>query len=81
LLEQTGGRHITIVHEDRNMLADSSFIFIMALIAIVAVWLFRGQKEEKHTPPSEVFPDGRQPKVRARPPLDSFCLRARFRVA
>src|SRR4030095_4273739 len=54
-----------------NMLRGFFVIFILCMIAMVAVLGFRGQKSTQ--PPSEVFPDMvRQPKVRAQAPLDFF---------
>src|ERR687887_2209926 len=53
------------------MLRGFFVIFILCMIAMVAVLGFRGQKSTQ--PPSEVFPDMvRQPKVRAQAPLDFF---------
>src|SRR5262249_4046309 len=53
------------------MLRGFFVIFILCMIAMVAVLGFRGQKGTQ--PPSEVFPDMvRQPKVRAQAPLDFF---------
>src|SRR5437660_11873700 len=53
------------------MLRGFFVIFILCMIAMVAVLGFRGQKSTQ--PPSEIFPDMvRQPKVRAQTPLDFF---------
>ena len=53
------------------MLRGFFVIFILCMIAMVAVLGFRGQKGTQ--PPFEVFPDMvRQPKVRAQAPLDFF---------
>src|SRR5262249_38975958 len=53
------------------MLRSFFVIFILCMIAMVAVLGFRGQKSTQ--PPSEIFPDMvRQPKVRAQAPLDFF---------
>jgi len=53
------------------MLRGFFVIFILCMIAMVAVLGFRGQKSTQ--PPTEVFPDMvRQPKVRAQAPLDFF---------
>ena len=53
------------------MLRAFFVIFVLCMIAMVAVLGFRGQKSTQ--PPSEVFPDMvRQPKVRAQAPLDFF---------
>jgi mono/diheme cytochrome c family protein len=53
------------------MLRAFFVIFLLCMIAMVAVLGFRGQKSTQ--PPSEVFPDMvRQPKVRAQAPLDFF---------
>src|SRR5436189_5580868 len=53
------------------MLRGFFVIFVLCLIAMVAVFGFRGQKSTQ--PPTEVFPDMvRQPKVRAQAPLDFF---------
>src|SRR5947207_15273332 len=53
------------------MLRGFFVIFVLCMIAMVAVLGFRGQKSTQ--PPSEVFPDMvRQPKVRAQAPLDFF---------
>src|SRR5438876_9454461 len=54
-----------------NMLRGFFVIFVLCMIALVAVFGFRGQKSTQ--PPTEVFPDMvRQPKVRAQAPLDFF---------
>src|SRR4029077_9627715 len=54
-----------------NMLRAFFVIFVLCMIAMVAVLGFRGQKSTQ--PPSEIFPDMvRQPKVRAQAPLDFF---------
>src|SRR5205823_2238336 len=54
-----------------NMLRGFFVIFVLCMIAILAVLGFRGQKSTQ--PPAEVFPDMvRQPKVRAQAPLDFF---------
>jgi cytochrome c5 len=53
------------------MLRGFFVIFVLCMIAIVAVLGFRGQKGTQ--PPTEVFPDMvRQMKVRAQAPLDFF---------
>src|SRR5690349_24802935 len=53
------------------MLRGFFVIFVLCMIAVVAVLGFRGQKGTQ--PPSEVFPDMvRQPKVRAQAPLNFF---------
>ncbi|HTL79199.1 MAG TPA: cytochrome c [Candidatus Babeliales bacterium] len=53
------------------MLRGFFVIFILCVIATLAVLGFRGQKGTQ--PPFEVFPDMvRQPKVRAQAPLDFF---------
>src|SRR5881628_3400091 len=53
------------------MLRAFFVIFVLCMIAIVAVFGFRGQKSTQ--PPTEVFPDMvRQPKVRAQAPLNFF---------
>src|SRR5919198_3140395 len=53
------------------MLRGFFVIFVLCMIAMVAVLGFRGQKSTQ--PPSEVFPDMvRQPKVRAQAPLEFF---------
>src|SRR5207237_8187133 len=53
------------------MLRGFFVIFVLCMIALVAVFGFRGQKSTQ--PPTEVFPDMvRQPKVRAQAPLDLF---------
>jgi cytochrome c1 len=53
------------------MLRGFFVIFVLCMIAFVAVFGFRGQKSTQ--PPTEVFPDMvRQPKVRAQAPLDFF---------
>jgi mono/diheme cytochrome c family protein len=53
------------------MLRGFFVIFLLCMIAMVAVFGFRGQKSTQ--PPTEVFPDMvRQPKVRAQAPLDFF---------
>ena len=53
------------------MLRGFFVIFVLCMIAMVAVLGFRGQKSTQ--PPSEIFPDMvRQPKVRAQAPLDFF---------
>src|SRR5438132_13996798 len=53
------------------MLRGFFVIFILCMIAMVAVLGFGGQKSTQ--PPTEVFPDMvRQPKVRAQAPLDFF---------
>jgi len=53
------------------MLRAFFVIFVLCMIAMVAVLGFRGQKSTQ--PPSEIFPDMvRQPKVRAQAPLDFF---------
>ena len=53
------------------MLRGFFVIFVLCMIAMVAVLGFRGQKTTQ--PPTEVFPDMvRQPKVRAQAPLDFF---------
>src|SRR3954471_8772537 len=54
-----------------NMLRAFFVIFVLCMVAMVAVLGFRGQKSTQ--PPTEVFPDMvRQPKVRAQAPLDFF---------
>src|SRR5206468_3983708 len=54
-----------------NMLRGFFVIFVLCMIAMVAVLGFRGQKSTQ--PPTEVFPDMvRQPKVRAQAPLNFF---------
>ena len=53
------------------MLRGFFVIFVLCMIAMVAVLGFRGQKSTQ--PPSEIFPDMvRQPKVRAQAPLGFF---------
>jgi mono/diheme cytochrome c family protein len=53
------------------MLRGFLVIFLLCVIAVIAVFGFRGQKTTQ--PPSEIFPDMvRQPKVRAQAPLDLF---------
>ena len=53
------------------MLRGFFVIFGLCMIALVAVFGFRGQKSTQ--PPTEVFPDMvRQPKVRAQAPLNFF---------
>jgi mono/diheme cytochrome c family protein len=53
------------------MLRGFFVIFILCMIAMVAVFGFRGQKGTQ--PPTEIFPDMvRQPKVRAQAPLNFF---------
>ena len=53
------------------MLRAFFVIFVLCMIAMIAVLGFRGQKSTQ--PPSEIFPDMvRQPKVRAQTPLDFF---------
>src|SRR3954464_9263235 len=53
------------------MLRAFFVIFVLCIIAMVAVLGFRGQKSTQ--PPTEVFPDMvRQPKVRAQAPLGFF---------
>src|ERR671925_1551781 len=53
------------------MLRGFFVILILCMIALVAVFGFRGQRTTQ--PPTEVFPDMvRQPKVRAQAPLDFF---------
>jgi len=53
------------------MLRAFFVIFVLCMIAMVAVLGFRGQRSTQ--PPTEVFPDMvRQPKVRAQAPLDFF---------
>ena len=53
------------------MLRGFFVIFVLCMIALVAVFGFRGQKSTQ--PPTEVFPDMvRQMKVRAQAPLDFF---------
>src|SRR2546423_4218731 len=53
------------------MLRGFFVIFLLCMIALVAVFGFRGQKGTE--PPTEIFPDMvRQMKVRAQAPLDFF---------
>src|SRR5207249_11382655 len=53
------------------MLRGFFVIFVLCMIAMVAVFGFRGQKGTQ--PPTEIFPDMvSQMKVRAQAPLDFF---------
>src|SRR5260370_2913025 len=55
LLEKSGGQHITIIHDDLNMLRGFLLIFLLFGVHLVALFGFPGQQST--VAPHEIFPE------------------------